>query len=579
MVALPDLPTEVLLRISAIIQSDPSARTALLYLAQSCKRLNFVVTPALLSSMGLPIGRTIEVTLTRHSVLSDFDALSVLITAFELSTIPRLICHFESSQLSHIAYQCFRLYLLIARLDSLEELDLYFDDDDTLSIGPVAEELQTWSDIFGSLLNVVLRKGCKKLCLRGGVSISEANPPASPGFDLRHWFLGSMTLVRGLWADGTGADPSPASGLRNVFPNSNAVLPRHLRSPYIPPQSFFSKLRLKAPNHSLTSIEIGLRTLLQPSFSQWLYQAFRSSPNLTSLAIRGVDMDSSLDWDPAIRIILNSIPASRPLTSLTLAQLTPTLGSSSLLNLLNNLDFSQLTHLHLDDSLPMFNPSESRVRIGRLPRIKFIQAPSDYWLYLIDKFTHLETARVMTRLSASTSLKNTSCVRRYGPIFEHLVSIRCPSIGLMLNHLPIERNTGFLDATKVLAVDLEGTIQTTLARFIQREEMARSGALKVYESITDLALCPFSQWVEQLKFVVIAPDGTLQVKEDVILPVVSWLAGFGNLRRVEFRSEDLEHRGCVMLAADKFAELVGRHRRTMESVRIGEKLYQFGAGV
>ncbi|KAF8642086.1 hypothetical protein AX16_009702 [Volvariella volvacea WC 439] len=588
MTLLLGLPTEILLRISTSIQEVSPRGAELFYLSQLCKRLNLILIPIILSSNGLSNAtQMVDVALTKCPSAHDFDILTALTIAFEIRSLPRLVCRFQSHEFNNIIYHVYRLYLLIARLDALEELELHFVDPSRESTEPrniQDAQLQRWVDVFGGL-NVAVRKGCTRLNITGGMVMTGAYDFWDYHADfhfchyvLRRAIMDGKTLFRkkpGLQAGPMGVYMR-ADNRRTIVPTLNSAPPQPLRSPYISPQSLFGKLRLKSHSSSLTSIEIGSCMFLKPPFSQWLYDIFRSSPNLTSVTLKNISGGYGWDWDPAIGVLITCIPRSQPLRSLSIGQLSPSLHLFSLLNLFNFINLSNLTHLYLDETMPSFILPEGLDLPFRLPEIKVIHAPFDFFVTLMHKFDRLESAVIIARFSALVSFGYSRCSAEYAEVLERLVQVRCRSVQLVLRYLPLEFNGGFYDLTQAVSIAPFMNYYDAHMHVVREEELSRRGPIKFYAGVTELVLCSFAVWADRLQLVVQDEDGRggVRIREDILLYMVAWLSGFVDVRCVEFRSGDLGEGGLVMRAADRFAEVVGERCLEVDRLRIGTKVYE-----
>ncbi|KAF8658185.1 hypothetical protein AX16_002107 [Volvariella volvacea WC 439] len=551
MALLIDLPTKFLLQISTYVQEVSSGGAEHFHLAQLCKRLNLVLIPVILSSTGLAdLSPTANVSLTKQPNAHGFDILSVLAIAFEIRTLPRLICRFQAYKFQEVLYHCYRIYLLIARLDVLEELELCFVDQGGFEPGGhYATQLQDWIGIFCGLLNAAVKKKCRKITITGGTIMTWAyafwdyySDAGICHYIFRRMMINGLTVFRrkpGLQAGPMGLYTRVDNG-RTIIPTLNSAPPPSLCSPFTPPhaQSPFSRLRPKAlGGSSLTSIEIGSCMLLKPPFSQWLYDIFRFSPNLTSLILKGVNGGLGWDWEPAIGILATCVPRSRPLQSLSIGQLTPPLDNFALFNLLDLLDLSNLTHLHLDETMPVFNLPENFSVLHSLPRIKIIHAPFDYFAPLMHEFDRLETARIIARFKGANYLD-------------------IPNSQLILDHLPLEFTGSFYDLTQAPSIAPFPSYFDARIHMVEQEELARPGPIRFYAGVTELALRSFAVWADRLQFVLQDANGTVRIKEDLLLYMVAWLGGFGDLHHIEFRSEDRLDNVSLMQAADRFAKLL-----------------------
>ncbi|KAF8642077.1 hypothetical protein AX16_009693 [Volvariella volvacea WC 439] len=556
MTGLLDLPTELLFYIYACLQRFPSKSAESIHFAGVSRRLNEIY----MSLAGIATS-TFNLVPTRKPTAypQNYDDLSALIIAFSIRRADRIICRLRGGT-NLIIYDCWRLYLAISRLDSLEALELDFTDTNPPYHATSNVMLRLWVNIFGGLLNEALRRGCKELDIYGGEVMTESYQM----FELqdRDAFI-KMLLRTWIFLKGKpGLNAKPyyyytrLSGSR-ILPSTKSQPPPPLRSPYTP-KSFLSTLRQKPTCNSLLSFKISSLIFLLPPFSQWLYELFQNSPHLTSLTVSDILIEPNStwnikDWEAAFSALRKFIPRSRPLTSLTLQRLYPQISMLTIGDFLYHLDFSRLKSLVLDGSLPIMHRLLG-ISLS-FPRVEYFRGPPDYLLGSTLKFTSsLDTVWIMPRFGSSTVAFRAPLTPLTSAL-EYLKQFQCKVIGLAIDDLP--------------PALLEGT--TSYRSFKEYTIEWRYGCR--YSGVTDLVLGSFEVYEERLSIIANEQGDAREIEAHGMRYLARWLSNFTDLRRVELKGRALEEQ--LIPVAKHFSSLLKKKKPVLESLRLGNQLYRW----
>ncbi|KAF8642067.1 hypothetical protein AX16_009683 [Volvariella volvacea WC 439] len=573
MVGLLSLPTELLLHIIYTLRCS-SEPDGLLDFARVCRRLNSIYISSTITTT-----QTLELVLTKISTSNpqNHDDLSTFIIAFDIHCVGQLTCRFQWRG-DLMIYDCWRLYLAISRLDTLHALQLELPLHEPLMGYASDTLLRRWVNIFGGLLNEALRKGCKRLVVRRGQGIAGA-----------YRFVGFLTqsnLDKALFGTRAFLGRKPALDVRphgywartgsQILASLKSKPPPSLQSP-IASKSSLIELGPRCCHLSsihLSSIEVSSHILLRPPFSQWVYEVFQASPHLTSLAVSYLTMQGTKEYDIMISTVSKWI--SQPLTSLTLQQLFPPMPSSAMNDFFSRIDVSKLTRLVVDDSLPYLHAlTEKGIGPGwpiYFPSVQSFQGPPDYLSEDVFKFSSsLNEVWIVPRFqSRSASFGYFDSV----PIMERPLQVlreqhNCSVIGLAISCSPSEFNTttnGFPDTPSEFPREFSS--YKALGRQISS---MKSG----YKGITDLVLCSFEGYERRLSMLFDGTDDVRGIEGDKALYLVTWLCGFIDLRRVEFRDQKLEDR--LVANADDFASLLKEKQQILERLKISDRTYEWNS--
>ncbi|KAJ7064322.1 hypothetical protein C8F01DRAFT_1130980 [Mycena amicta] len=157
-----DFPDEILLVIIEYLDSGLYA------LSRLSRRLHFLALPLYFSLHGMK-DPSRQISFNLRNPRTGADMLSALNSALYLTTISDLACKFKLSQsIAWYLHDIERLTSFIARFPTVSVVSLTLVDMEHLESAAVNDEMRSlYRSKMGSLIDVILTKGCKSLSIRG----------------------------------------------------------------------------------------------------------------------------------------------------------------------------------------------------------------------------------------------------------------------------------------------------------------------------------------------------------------------------------------------------------------------------
>lgn len=354
-----DLPNELLL---AIMGQGLSIE--LYHLACCSRRLNHLALPIFLARHRIPypteesniIFPTRQTTEPRK-----IDSLAALQISISIASVKKLSCRFPAVPHSpfYPAEQLERLSRLVQRLERVEEVTLIMDGRDRY-MGLTGDDamLAHWSGLFGGLLNLLLERSCKYLCVRNGTFLTQTYELCTSEK------LNQSPLCSALVQGMAGSMMGPGWQYRRVPDQGKEVLFAR-----VTPQA-----RLAC---TLEELVIQSPILLLPPCSHWTLSAMECSP-ITRLAFSKVVLTTAI-WSVTLPCIAKALGTR--LCELSI-DTCPGISPEALMDFLAELP--ELRILKLDRSLSVVHPTMANsLRHPVLPRLHTLDAPSDYIAFLL----------------------------------------------------------------------------------------------------------------------------------------------------------------------------------------------------